>query len=84
MAEWRYEQDEFRNFANFTTPGQEVEIIVDREVVEVQVIRGRGYMREETTAYVPVEVMVRMLEHAGFDVVRRTDDSVARREPEVG
>lgn len=67
MPEWTYTQDEFMNMAQFNAPGQEVEVIVEREHVEVQVIRGRGYMREETTAYVPVEVLVRTLQHMGWE-----------------
>jgi predicted metal-dependent hydrolase len=72
--EWVFEQSEFINAVH--TARHNIEVIVDREHVEVVVDEGSGYLSQHTTAYVPIEIMVRLLEHAGY--------SVASREPEVG
>lgn len=64
--EWRMEQGEFYNGA--ACGG--CEVVMDREHMQVDVEQGSGYMREHTTAYVPMEVIIRMMEHAGYTVTR--------------
>jgi hypothetical protein len=64
---WTFEQSEFMNFAREGG----VEVCVDNETVQVDVEQGSGYLREHTTAYVPMEVIIRMMEHAGYTVTRR-------------
>ena len=67
---WKIEKGEFLNHASKRTPGKEVEIYIDKEDIEVRVEEGRGYLSQNCTAYVPVEIMIEMLRHAGYVITR--------------
>jgi len=72
--EWQFEQSGFMNRAWVAAEPAwvgSVEVTVEPESVGVEVVQGSGYLREQTNASIPVEVLVRLLEHAGFSVTRR-------------
>lgn len=68
MAEWKLEQTQFRNVAFANTRSGLVEADIEDETLQVDVENGSGYLREHTTAYIPVEVLVKLLTHAGYRV----------------
>lgn len=70
MAEWNFETTRFMNCASNRNRAQTTEVSVERDHIEVRAEVGSGYCREETTAYVPMEVIIRMMEHAGYTVTR--------------
>ena len=62
---------EFMNTAARSSRGQETEVTLDNGSFEVRAEVGSGYMRESTNSYIPVAVIIRMMEHAGYVVTRR-------------
>jgi hypothetical protein len=66
---WELEQSEFMNSARSGRRG--VDVCVDNDTVQVDVEQGSGYMREHTTAYIPLDIMIRLLEHAGYTVAKK-------------
>lgn len=64
---WNVETTRFYNAA---THGG-VEVCMESDHVQVDVTQGSGYMREQTSAYIPMEVIIRMMEHAGYTVTRQ-------------
>ena len=68
---WAVETSEFMNCASRQRRGSSVEVTLDKEDLEVRVDEGSGYLSQTTTAYVPLDILVRMLQHAGYKVERR-------------
>ena len=62
------EQSEFRNCATHQPRGGMVEADLDGDTLQIDHEQGSGYCREKTTTYIPVEVLVKLLEHAGYTV----------------
>ena len=61
--DWRY-----YNSATRTTRGQTTELSLDELGLEVSCEIGSGYMRESTKEVVPLDVLVALLERAGYVV----------------
>lgn len=68
MADWKLEQTEYRNVATQKTRSGLVEADFEEPNLQVDVENGSGYLFEHTTAYIPVEVLVKLLTHAGYTV----------------
>lgn len=64
ISDWRMDQTTYCNSASRNS----TDVEMDREHFRVDVEQGYGYCREHTTAYIPVEVVVAMLRHAGYRV----------------
>lgn len=66
---WNLEQTEFCNCAKL----RDTEVWLDREkpdFLEVMAEQGSGYQRESITTNIPIEVLVKLLEHAGYKVTK--------------
>lgn len=50
--------------ASVSKPGHEVEIEIDDDSLEVRIDEGRGYMAHSMAAYIPIEVLRRLLDAA--------------------
>jgi len=70
MTEWNIETTRFMNSASNRNRCQTTEVSMERDHIEVNAEVGSGYCREQTSAYIPMEVIVRMMEHAGYVVTR--------------
>lgn len=66
---WDYDQTGFYNGATRGGPIR-VGLCLDDGYLEVTLEAGSGYMREEIGTSVPTDVLVKILEHAGFMVTK--------------
>lgn len=74
MSDWKIETA-YGNYATCTIRRPvftEIQVEVDDTNVRVETEVGSGYMREQTTAVVPIDVLVELLKGAGFVVSRET------------
>lgn len=71
VNDWSVDCGEHYNSAGYNGRGPSIEIDVDNETINVRVDEGSGYMAQQTTCNIPIEVMVRLIEHAGYVVTRR-------------
>jgi hypothetical protein len=63
---WQMEQTRFMNCATRTARCQATEVTMDTTDFEV----CSTYAHESTTAYIPIDVVIQMMEHAGYTVSR--------------
>lgn len=69
--DWKMDCSEFMNGATMSSPGRSVDVNVDPQGIEVRVEEGGStYERQSTSTYIPMDVIVQMLEHMGFSVKR--------------
>ena len=74
---WRVDtSNEFTNCASHGRCEVDVYEFNGRRTLDVRIEEGSGYESYTATSSIPFEVIVRMMEHAGY--------SVSRREPVVG
>jgi hypothetical protein len=64
---------EFMNSAERRSRGQTTTVTYQHGTFEVQAENGSWYCRESTTVYIPVAVIIRMMEHAGYVITRREE-----------
>lgn len=60
--------DRDNNACSTPAAGTSVAVCFDGNYFEVDAIRDRGHTVQPTTAYIPVDVIVSMLRHAGYAV----------------
>jgi hypothetical protein len=80
ISAWRMEQTSYSNSASRNS----TDVEMDREHFQVDVEQGSGYCREHTTAYIPVEVIVAMMRHAGYVVQTPQEAAGARGDDSCG
>lgn len=68
--DWTFDCSEFSNSAHRSRSGETVDIELDKDSLEVAVEVGSGYLGQSTRVYIPLDVLVRMLWHAGYDISR--------------
>ena len=64
---WRVDLNQFYTHAE----RRQTVVEVDSDSLCVNAEEGSGYMREQITTYVPLPVLFRLLEAAGYSVSRR-------------
>ncbi len=64
------ETTRFMNSASRSAHGTSAEVYMEPECIEVHAEVGSGYTRESTNVSIPMEVVIRMMEHAGYTVSR--------------
>jgi hypothetical protein len=64
ISDWRMDQT---TYCNSASRGR-VDVDLDDTHLEVYAEQGSGYCLESTRSYIPVEVVVAMLRHAGYRV----------------
>jgi hypothetical protein len=67
---WGFSFGEFYNSASRQAPGQTIDVEVEPEGMGIRVDEGRGYCAQTTNAYVPMDVVIRLIERAGYTVTR--------------
>lgn len=77
-GDWEIET-EHGCFASKTRPGEDLEVCADEDGIRVDITEGRGYNRASTSAFVPKEVLLPLLEAAGLVTPRATDTKEKRR-----
>lgn len=68
---WTFKQEQFFNEASRSVNGQTTEVTVTEVDVDIVTTVGRGFLAETHSSYVPIEVLIKLLEHVGFSVTRR-------------
>ena len=63
-TDWEFEQGEFENRASRNG----VELYVDGDSLDIYTSSGSGYLRHDERTYIPIEVIKKLLEHAGYKV----------------
>ena len=66
---WEIENSEFMNRAN-RGGHVRVEMFVDETNISVELDSGSGYMNQNLSADIPIEVLVALLANAGYTVTR--------------
>ncbi len=68
---WVVDPGEYMNMASHTTSDSTVEVSIDSyNDICVEVDEGHIFERQQTNAYIPIDVMIRLLERAGYVVTR--------------
>ncbi len=67
---WTSDQSEHLNHYVRLERSGSTDLYMEADSLEVTIINGRGYCREETTSYIPMEVLLSMLQHQGFKVTK--------------
>jgi hypothetical protein len=76
---WRMEQHDDCNAASGVVGRVEVELdMLGSRILEIDVARGSGYGREQVRTYIPVEVIVTMMRHAGY-IIQSPEEAAAVR-----
>lgn len=63
-----WERIDWCNTAILSGQGASVEVQLDHDGISVDAEQGSGYMRERVTSFVPMSVLLRLLECAGYKV----------------
>ena len=68
MRGWKFEQTQFLNGVSRHSRGQTVEVAFDDIGLEMQAESGSAYNRSSETVYLPLEVLIALMTHAGYRV----------------
>ena len=64
------------NYVTRETRGGSAEFDMDEEGMEIRIEQGSGYMRESCQTYLHMDILVAMMERAGYTVTRNPPGSV--------
>ncbi len=70
---WAVDISEWSNSADRQRPGQTVDIdfdVIDPASFYIRIDEGSGYSSQSCSTFIPIDIVVRMLEHAGYTVTR--------------
>ena len=68
MADWKMEQTESVNAATYQRRGQTVELVYNCGEIDVDIRQGSGYLEQNCSSSIPLDVVIKMLVHRGYTV----------------